>query len=256
MHSATDDQGDFTGHIRDSASGLTPYIFPPENCTVQARYYDPIAGRFLSVDPVTFLDTGEPGYFNRYAYVMNDPINGFDPNGMWKVTIGASAKVSYGPGGRVGASISYDTNGHTLSVKGLAGPRVGAGGALSITGDISESDGFAKSDVKLGLALDGEASVGFAKATAEVSGEASLRDGFSGDSDADVALGAEAIVEGGSIAGGTLEGSLGLDAGLTGSAEIAISGAEIVNAVKSGANFAAEQVGKIERGLNERNRGL
>jgi len=39
--------------------------------------------RFLSNDPVTFLDTGDPGYFNRYAYTMNDPINLIDPFGEY-----------------------------------------------------------------------------------------------------------------------------------------------------------------------------
>lgn len=69
---ATDDQGDFTGHIRDSGSGLT---------YMQARYYDPIAGRFLSIDPVTMMHTGNPAHFNRYAYANNDPVNMVDLDG-------------------------------------------------------------------------------------------------------------------------------------------------------------------------------
>ena len=70
----TDDQSDYTGHIRDKATGLT---------YMQARYYDPVIGRFLSEDPVTFLDTSEPAYFNRYSYTANDPINATDPTGMY-----------------------------------------------------------------------------------------------------------------------------------------------------------------------------
>ena len=69
---ANDNQAGFTGHIKDSDTGLT---------YMQARYYDPVIGRFLSIDPVTFLDTGNPGYFNRYSYTMNDPINNLDPDG-------------------------------------------------------------------------------------------------------------------------------------------------------------------------------
>ena len=70
----TDDQGDFTGHIRDKATGLT---------YMQARYYDPVIGRFLAEDPVTMMDMDmHPGYFNRYAYTLNDPINLTDPTGM------------------------------------------------------------------------------------------------------------------------------------------------------------------------------
>ena len=38
-------------------------------------------GRFLSGDPVGFAQGG-PGYFNRYAYVGNDPVNATDPTGM------------------------------------------------------------------------------------------------------------------------------------------------------------------------------
>ena len=70
----TDDQSDYTGHIRDKATGLT---------YMQARYYDPVIGRFLSEDPVTMLDMDmNPGYFNRYAYTFNDPVNLIDPTGM------------------------------------------------------------------------------------------------------------------------------------------------------------------------------
>jgi RHS repeat-associated protein len=73
---ALTDQAGFTGHIKDSATGLN---------YMQARYYDPVMGRFLSVDPVTFVETGRPGQFNRYAYTWNDPINKTDPTGMYCV---------------------------------------------------------------------------------------------------------------------------------------------------------------------------
>lgn len=71
--SAHDDKLGFTGHIKDSATGLN---------YMQARYYDPLMGRFLSIDPVTFVDLPNPAQFNRYAYTWNDPINGTDPDGM------------------------------------------------------------------------------------------------------------------------------------------------------------------------------
>jgi RHS repeat-associated protein len=69
-------QPGFTGHIRDTATGLN---------YMQARYYDPVIGRFLSNDPVGFAEMiieGNFGYFNRYSYTFNDPINLVDPTGM------------------------------------------------------------------------------------------------------------------------------------------------------------------------------
>ena len=47
---------------------------------MQQRYYDPIAGRFLSVDPVT-TDAGNGALFNRYMYAANNPFTLFDPDG-------------------------------------------------------------------------------------------------------------------------------------------------------------------------------
>ena len=65
----------FTGHPKDEGTGLT---------YMQARHYDPALGRFLSIDPVTMMDMDmNPGYFNRYAYTANNPINMTDPTGMY-----------------------------------------------------------------------------------------------------------------------------------------------------------------------------
>ena len=69
--------GSFTGHIDDSATGLT---------YMQARYYDPVIGRFLSIDPVQFKTTS-PMSFNRYQYANLDPINAIDPNGKDTVVV-------------------------------------------------------------------------------------------------------------------------------------------------------------------------
>ena len=66
-----DNEG-FTGHIDDAESGLT---------YMQARYYDPVIGRFLSNDPIEFA-ADRPQYFNRYSYVSNDPVNMVDPDGQ------------------------------------------------------------------------------------------------------------------------------------------------------------------------------
>ncbi|MES2352509.1 MAG: RHS repeat-associated core domain-containing protein, partial [Pseudomonadota bacterium] len=61
----------FTGHVNDADTGLV---------YMQQRYYDPIATRFMSTDPVlTDADTG--GSFNRYTYANNSPYKYVDPDG-------------------------------------------------------------------------------------------------------------------------------------------------------------------------------
>jgi RHS repeat-associated protein len=61
----------FTGHVNDADTGLV---------YMQQRYYEPLAGRFLSVDPVT-TDFKTGAQFNRYAYVANNPYKFKDPDG-------------------------------------------------------------------------------------------------------------------------------------------------------------------------------
>jgi RHS repeat-associated protein len=70
----------FTGHQRDF---MGVYNIPNENYLdyMHARYYQPQLGRFLSVDPV-IGDPYSPQSWNRYAYVLNDPLNLTDPFGL------------------------------------------------------------------------------------------------------------------------------------------------------------------------------
>ncbi len=61
----------YTGHVNDPETNLV---------YMQARYYDPATGHFLSVDP-TAPTAGNAATFNRYAYANNNPIINQDPNG-------------------------------------------------------------------------------------------------------------------------------------------------------------------------------
>ncbi|GHA65093.1 RHS repeat domain-containing protein [Streptomyces termitum] len=45
-----------------------------------AREYDPVLGRFLSVDPV--VDFGDPAQMNAYSYAHNNPLTKSDPTGL------------------------------------------------------------------------------------------------------------------------------------------------------------------------------
>lgn len=76
IEAAKDDVG-YTGHKFDTDLGLS---------YMQARYYDPVIGRFYSNDPidaVSHLSTLNWIHgFNRYAYANNNPYRYIDPDGM------------------------------------------------------------------------------------------------------------------------------------------------------------------------------
>jgi RHS repeat-associated protein len=119
----------FTGHVNDSDTGLV---------YMQQRYYEPLAGRFLSVDPVTTnIKTG--AQFNRYAYVDNNPYKFKDPDGRFGV-------LGFVIGAGVEASAQLITTGSInnpvgVFVSGVSGALTGGvGGALSkaaVTGAIT-----------------------------------------------------------------------------------------------------------------------
>lgn len=69
----------FTGHERDFNSG-TLTENSNYNDYMHARSTVPQWGRFLSVDPGK-VDPKQPQSWNRYSYVMNNPMNGTDPTG-------------------------------------------------------------------------------------------------------------------------------------------------------------------------------
>ncbi|MFN0139119.1 MAG: RHS repeat domain-containing protein [Pyrinomonadaceae bacterium] len=84
---------DYTGYEKDSESGLE---------FAEARYYNPIHGRFTSVDPLTAsANVKDPQTLNRYSYALNSPYKFTDPLGL----------VS---GVRQGSSAGFDVNNKDL----------------------------------------------------------------------------------------------------------------------------------------------
>ena len=87
---ATAGAGDFlrfTGHESDVLSferNTLDYM--------HARFYNPIPGRFLSPDLV-LGNLLRPGSWNRYAYVLNNPIDFVDPYGLLPVGGGGGNRV-------------------------------------------------------------------------------------------------------------------------------------------------------------------
>jgi RHS repeat-associated protein len=61
----------FTGQRIQSTIALYDY---------HARFYDPYVGRFIQADSIV-PSPGNPQHFNRYAYVLNNPLGFTDPSG-------------------------------------------------------------------------------------------------------------------------------------------------------------------------------
>lgn len=75
----------YTGKPHDSSTGLSYY---------GARYYDPVIGRFMAIDPVGFQE-GNPTSFNRYAYANNNPYKYVDPDGNLPILLLAFAASDF-----------------------------------------------------------------------------------------------------------------------------------------------------------------
>jgi RHS repeat-associated protein len=65
------DNRTFLNDPTDTGTGLTD---------VGARWYDPVTGSFISLDPV--LETGDPTQINGYGYAGNNPVSASDPTGQ------------------------------------------------------------------------------------------------------------------------------------------------------------------------------
>jgi RHS repeat-associated protein len=99
----------YTGHRQDAESGLV---------YMGARHYDPLIGRFLSIDPAPFTESN-PHSFNRYAYANNNPVKFVDPDGndsvginydYYKVDTGMGFSAPLGHGGTL---LINEKNGNT-----------------------------------------------------------------------------------------------------------------------------------------------
>ena len=119
----------YAGHVTDTQTNLT---------YMQQRYYDPVALRFLSPDPVDVSAT-TGGNFNRYWYANNNPYRFTDPDGRYIESAWDAASLAIGIVSLAGnvvdgnwSSAAVDAGGIALDAAALALPLVPGGAGVAI----------------------------------------------------------------------------------------------------------------------------
>ena len=138
-----DDVG-YTGHKYDADLALS---------YMQARYYDPVIGRFYSNDPVGWTPSNPVMSFNRYLYVNNNPYKYTDPNGEYLESLWDAASLSVGLTS-LGSNLSQgnwaaaglDALGVIADGVALAVPVVPGGAGMAINASRKGADFIATAD--------------------------------------------------------------------------------------------------------------
>ena len=123
----------FHGKKLDSDTGLEDF---------GARNYDPVLGRFLSVDPIEFSDKNIHS-FNKYAYGYNNPLKYKDPDGNLPILIpiaiyvfsnaAIGAGFDYAIQKAVGGSVNWTQVALSGAISGIVGGEYGAGAGATTT---------------------------------------------------------------------------------------------------------------------------
>jgi RHS repeat-associated protein len=161
----------FTGQQPDTLAGLYDYLY---------REYNPVQGRWISPDRagLSASDPTNPQSWNRYAYVLNDPLSNTDPLGLW---------CYYGTTNDDGSidqyttDTAYDSNYDMLSNSGECG---GNGGqwypddttTVTVTADAPPNVATIQSAVpdQIGAANNGKSAADLARCAAKVGNSLSL----------------------------------------------------------------------------------
>ena len=114
----------------------------------QARYYSNRQGRFTTVDPTLLSVNGyNPQTWNRYVYVMNNPLAYTDPLGLWAIDVVYSYKIK-----------GFDQNGSPIYETDKKGNRI-VTGATVVAYKTKDDDG---ASLAKQLGLTGNAAKEFA----------------------------------------------------------------------------------------------
>jgi RHS repeat-associated protein len=88
--------GDWTAIAGTTRRGFTEHsMLDNLNLThMNGRVYDQMLGRFVSADPYITEPFNTQNY-NRYSYVLNNPLSVLDPTGFWQVGIGWPGEIRW-----------------------------------------------------------------------------------------------------------------------------------------------------------------
>ena len=140
----------YTGGIYDDSTALY-YL--------NARYYDPSIGRFLSED--TYRGEAENAdTWHLYVYCANNPVNYVDPSGHWVHTIGFEASVNCIFSALYSIQIGIDSKGYINFSQSIAvgakisNPSVGSSWVYSSYPNLKSVDGLSGKTFNIGASLD------------------------------------------------------------------------------------------------------
>ncbi len=123
----------YTGHKFDTDLGLS---------YMQARYYDPVIGRFYSNDPVGYTAKNPVMSFNRYMYVNNNPYKYTDPDGKLLLqAVGFVIGVVQAGQAVHDSNASFGEKALAIAVGGFIGAATGGGATTLIAGTVAKMAG-------------------------------------------------------------------------------------------------------------------
>jgi RHS repeat-associated protein len=110
-----------TGQTTDRGFTMHEHLDEMGVIHMNGRIYDPLIGRFMSADPI-LQAPGMLQSYNRYAYVMNNPLNLTDPSGFswWTkirgfvVTVVAAVADGLGCAGYCSTAVQYYNTAKTV----------------------------------------------------------------------------------------------------------------------------------------------
>jgi RHS repeat-associated protein len=129
------------------------------------RMYDPINKRFMAVDPIKGV-LANPQSMNQYAYVLNNPLKYYDPDGESPtILIGAAAGAIIGGGASLisqavnGEKINWGKVGGAAASGAIAGALIGTGVGIVAGASVAAGTLATGATVSLGATMATGASI-------------------------------------------------------------------------------------------------